>query len=48
MLSEWKSDVCVDRPQEFLKCELPVDLKGNSTARDELGYGCVNVRRLRL
>jgi len=31
------------RPQEFLKCDLPVDLKGNSTARDELGYGCVKV-----
>jgi len=33
----------VCRPQEFLKCDLPFDLKGNSTAKDELGYGCVKV-----
>jgi len=26
-----------------LKCDLPADLKGNSTAKEELGYGCVKV-----
>lgn len=32
---------CSYVPQEFLKCELPIDLKGNASAKEELGYGCV-------
>lgn len=26
---------------DFIDCEEPLDLKGNETARQELGYGCV-------
>lgn len=25
---------------DFYECEDPLDLKGNTTARDELGHGC--------
>ncbi len=32
------------RPEEFLVCEEPQDLKGNVTAGAELGYGCSKVR----
>lgn len=28
---------------EFLDCDEPVDHKGNKTARDEAGHGCVRV-----
>lgn len=32
---------CSFLPPEFLDCADPVDHKGNKTARDELGHGCV-------
>lgn len=32
---------CSFLPPEFLDCSDPVDHKGNKTARDELGHGCV-------
>lgn len=32
---------CSFLPFEFLDCEEPVDHKGNKTARDEAGHGCV-------
>nr|CAG4643627.1 EOG090X0IT6 [Ilyocryptus agilis] len=28
---------------EFLECEEPQDLKGNKTARDEIGFGCLKI-----
>lgn len=31
---------CENLPMDFLDCEDPIDLKGNETAREELGYGC--------
>ncbi|KAK2191156.1 hypothetical protein NP493_58g04008 [Ridgeia piscesae] len=31
---------CSYLPDEFLKCDPPKDLQGNTTAREELGYGC--------
>ncbi|XP_023221099.1 TM2 domain-containing protein 2-like [Centruroides sculpturatus] len=31
---------CENLPLDFLDCEAPLDLKGNETAREELGYGC--------
>lgn len=33
--------MCSFLPLEFLECEAPVDHKGNKTARDEAGHGCV-------
>lgn len=33
---------CSLLPMQFLTCDDPLDLKGNATARQELGYGCVN------
>ena len=35
--------VAMFRSDEFLRCEPPVDHQGNTTARDELGYGCTKV-----
>ena len=32
-----------DRPDEFIKCEPPVDHKGNKTLRDEVGHGCLKM-----
>lgn len=32
---------CSFLPLEFLDCEEPVDHKGNKTAKEELGHGCV-------
>lgn len=32
---------CSFLPLEFLDCEEPFDHKGNATARDEAGHGCV-------
>lgn len=32
---------CSFLPDDFIECQDPVDHKGNKTARDELGYGCV-------
>lgn len=32
------------RPKEFVECEDPVDHKGNKTAKEETGFGCVKVR----
>ncbi|XP_017772081.1 PREDICTED: TM2 domain-containing protein CG11103 [Nicrophorus vespilloides] len=32
---------------EFVKCEEPLDLKGNSTAKADLGYGCVKFGGMR-
>lgn len=31
------------RPDEFIECEDPVDHVGNTTAFQELGYGCLKV-----
>lgn len=31
------------RPLEFLNCSDPLDLNGNATRRQELGYGCTKV-----
>ncbi|XP_072491230.1 TM2 domain-containing protein 2 [Notamacropus eugenii] len=33
--------LCSFLPDEFIKCEDPVDHVGNSTASHEMGYGCV-------
>uniref|UniRef100_F6YRL8 TM2 domain-containing protein 2 n=1 Tax=Monodelphis domestica TaxID=13616 RepID=F6YRL8_MONDO len=33
--------LCAFLPDEFIKCDDPVDHVGNSTASQELGYGCV-------
>lgn len=32
---------CTFVPIDFLDCKEPIDHKGNKTARDELGYGCL-------
>lgn len=32
---------CAFLPREFIECNPPVDHKGNQTARDTLGHGCV-------
>lgn len=32
---------CSFLPMEFLDCKEPVDHKGNKTARDEMGFGCL-------
>nr|XP_020635917.1 TM2 domain-containing protein 2 [Pogona vitticeps] len=32
---------CDHLPEEFIECEAPVDHGGNTSARDELGYGCL-------
>ncbi|KAI8512500.1 TM2 domain-containing protein 2 [Branchiostoma belcheri] len=29
------------RPAEFVECDPPMDLDGNETKREELGYGCI-------
>lgn len=34
---------CSFVPMEFLECKDPIDHKGNRTARDELGYGCLKL-----
>lgn len=31
------------RHMDFMDCDDPVDLKGNKTAKEELGYGCLKV-----
>ena len=31
------------RPEEFIVCEDPEDLKGNTSAGEQLGYGCSKV-----
>ncbi|KAM3830550.1 TM2 domain-containing protein 2 isoform 4-T6 [Vipera latastei] len=33
--------LCDHLPEEFIDCEAPVDHNGNTSARDELGYGCL-------
>ncbi|XP_066581348.1 TM2 domain-containing protein amaretto [Prorops nasuta] len=33
--------MCKFLPKEFIECEEPVDHKGNKTAREETGFGCV-------
>ncbi|XP_060825710.1 TM2 domain-containing protein CG11103 [Bombus pascuorum] len=33
--------MCKFLPKEFIECENPIDHKGNKTAKDETGYGCV-------
>lgn len=33
--------LCSFLPDEFIECQDPVDHKGNITAKQELGYGCV-------
>lgn len=32
--------LCCMLPDQFIDCEDPIDLDGNATAREELGYGC--------
>lgn len=32
------------RPKEFIECDDPIDHKGNKTAKEEVGMGCVKVR----
>lgn len=31
------------RPKEFIECEEPIDHKGNSSAKEVTGLGCVKV-----
>ncbi|XP_078033424.1 TM2 domain-containing protein 2 amaretto [Augochlora pura] len=33
--------LCKFLPKEFIECEEPVDHKGNKTAKEETGFGCV-------
>ncbi|XP_046432685.1 TM2 domain-containing protein CG11103 [Neodiprion fabricii] len=33
--------LCNFLPKEFIECAEPIDHKGNKTAKEELGYGCV-------
>lgn len=33
--------LCKFLPKDFIECEDPVDHKGNKTAKDETGFGCV-------
>lgn len=33
--------LCSFVPMEFLECKEPIDHKGNKTARDEMGHGCL-------
>ncbi|KAI4495396.1 hypothetical protein M0802_008786 [Mischocyttarus mexicanus] len=33
--------LCKFLPKEFIECEDPVDHKGNKTAKEETGFGCV-------
>lgn len=33
--------MCKFLPKEFIECENPVDHKGNKTAKEETGFGCV-------
>lgn len=37
--------VLLSRPLDFVDCDEPIDLKGNKTAREELGFGCLKVSR---
>lgn len=32
-----------NRWDDFVECDAPLDLRGNETARNELGYGCTQV-----
>ncbi|XP_074640340.1 TM2 domain-containing protein 2-like [Tubulanus polymorphus] len=32
--------LCKFLPKEFIRCEPPVDMSGNQTAKEELGHGC--------
>lgn len=43
-LNEYNDFFC--RPKEFVECEDPVDHKGNKTAKEETGFGCVKVRSI--
>ena len=36
---------CAFLPREFIECNPPVDHKGNQTAKDTLGHGCVTVHK---
>jgi len=36
---------CAFLPREFIECALPVDHKGNQSARDTLGHGCTKVKQ---
>lgn len=38
---------CSFLPWEFISCKDPVDHKGNKTAKEELGYGCVKFGGMR-
>nr|CAG4636666.1 EOG090X0IT6 [Eubosmina coregoni] len=35
--------MCSYLPLDFIDCDEPLDLKGNKTARDELGFGCLKM-----
>lgn len=39
--------LCSFLSDEFIECQEPVDHRGNKTARDELGYGCVKFGGMR-
>ena len=34
---------CAYLPREFLDCDEPLDLQGNVTAKEQLGYGCLRL-----
>jgi len=34
------------RDEDFIECEQPLDLKGNATVKQLLGYGCTKVNIL--
>lgn len=34
------------RSLDFVDCDEPVDLKGNKTAKEELGFGCLKVHTI--
>ena len=36
---------CAFLPREFIECTLPVDHKGNQSAKDTLGHGCTKVSK---
>lgn len=38
---------CSFLPEEFIECQEPIDHRGNKTAKEELGYGCVKFGGMR-
>lgn len=39
--------LCSFLPEEFIDCDDPIDHKGNQTAFEETGYGCVKIGNFR-